>query len=486
MPQKTSLFRPQLGWFGDVMPVYVDGTFHLFYTFLHKEDAGAPGVLKGLDWARVVTQDFVHFEERGIAIARGDESEPDLLVGAGSVIQIGGSEFAAYYGGINPKRGQVGEPDQVVLRAFSRDLDTWVKDTDFCLKSSDPYEVNDWRDPSVYREAGLWRMLLCTRVDDGPNDRRGAVALAESEDLQTWNVSKTPFWFPGTTYAPECPEVFRLSGREYLVFSTYSDRFATRHRWRDGGDNAIWQVPKIEALESNDVYAMSTVEADGDRILVGWLSTRSQDADTGHRQWGGDLVAHKLVVREDGSLGTQPLTTVLDQFSGEVTRVRPRAGNWSSEAGLTCSTSSGFAWCELGEVGEKSQLTIDVDLASGAEEYGLAIRASGDCSKAFLVRFEPKFGRFVFDRRPHRIDVPFDWDSDRSYVDAADFDLERPLPVTNGVVTVRVIVDGSAITIYVGDVAMTTRGYDLDAGQYVAYAANGFASFASPRVTVPR
>ena len=127
-----------------------------------------------------------------------------------------------------------------------------------------------------------------------------------------------------------------------------------------------------------------------------------------------------------------------------------------------------------------------MDLASGAEEYGLAIRASGDCSKAFLVRFEPKFGRFVFDRRPHRIDVPFDWDSDRSYVDAADFDLERPLPVTNGVVTVRVIVDGSAITIYVGDVAMTTRGYDLDAGQYVAYAANGFASFASPRVTVPR
>jgi beta-fructofuranosidase len=325
-------------------------------------------------------------------------------------------------------------------------------------------------------------MLVCARVASGPGDRRGAVALLESDNLDDWETSDAPFWFPGITYAPECPEVFTLAGKEYMVFSTYSDRFATRHRMREEPASR-WTVPAIDALESNDVYAMSSVEAEGQRFLVGWLSTRAGDSDSGHRQWGGDLVVHQLVPRRDGSLGTVPLQSVLAQFTSDITEVRPRAGEWSTEEGLVGTASSGLAWCEVGESGYKAQLVVDVDLESAAEEFGIAIRADDDFTHSLLLRFEPSAGRFVLDRRPHRIDVPFDWDSDRSYVSAADFDVERPLVESSGVVAVRILVDGSAITVYVGDVALTTRGYDLDGGRFALYCANGTASFGMPTVT---
>jgi hypothetical protein len=48
-----------------------------------------------------------------------------------------------------------------------------------------------------------------------------------------------------------------------------------------------------------------------------------------------------------------------------------------------------------------------------------------------------------------------------------------------------VLVKGSAITAYIGDVALTTRGYDLRGGEFGIYAANGQASFSSLAVSSP-
>jgi beta-fructofuranosidase len=129
---------------------------------------------------------------------------------------------------------------------------------------------------------------------------------------------------------------------------------------------------------------------------------------------------------------------------------------------------------------------VTVDVLASAEEFGIAIRASEDFGFAYLLRFEPTSERVVFDRRPHRIDEPFDYRSDRAYVSAPDHEIDRPLISDTTSVRVRVMVDGSAIVAYVGDVALTTRGYDLVGGEYGVYAAHGAATFSHPALGGPR
>lgn len=475
MPQNTGLYRPANGWFGDVMPIYIDGEYHLFFTLLDKTDKGGPGILKGLEWAHVSTTDFLSFREHPIAIRRGDERAADLLAGAGSVVDAGDGNYVAFYGGINPARSQWGEAEQVVLRAVSSDLETWVKDESFVLEADEAwYERHDWRDPQVYRDGDVWRMLLCARVKDGPFDRRGAVGQATSTDLVNWTV-EPPLLSPGITRAPECEEVFELEDHRYLVYSTYSDRFQTRHRIIN--PDGTTTRPAWDALESNDVYAMSTVAGPDSRILIGWLSTRAGDADTGHRQWGGDLVAHELHARTDGSLGAHPTAGFFERFPVASVVPKVELGDWAVSEGSASFSGGHFGWVSAGATTDLSTFEAVIDLNGTAEEIGIAIHATEGMDAAYLLRVERERGRVVFDRRPHRIDVPFDEHSDRSYVSAADHEIERPLIADGGELRVRLVVDGSAIVCYLGDVALTTRGYDLDGGVFGLYAANGSASF---------
>ncbi|GAA3747434.1 glycoside hydrolase family 32 protein [Streptomyces tremellae] len=472
--------RPADGWFGDVMPILVDGVYHVFYCHLDRDDTGAPGVCKPLTWAHLTTRDFVHFEEHPRALDHGGPDDVDLLAGAGSVTGPVDGTYYAYYVGINPRRTERGEPEQVVLRATSQDLANWTKDEDFVFEA-DPrwYERDAWRDPFLYRHGDRWRMLLCARSTEGPAERRGAIGLAESDDLLTWRALP-PLYTPGTTYAPECPEIFTLAGREYLVYSTYSDRFATRYRYREPGQEA-WRRPDWDALDTNDVYAMNTVadETGERRHLIGWLATRAGDTDAGHRQWGGDLVAHELVPRPDGTLGVAPPEASLARFSRSAARAEPRAGSWTVTGDAAAYEGDGFGWCSLGACGHTALLEADVHLDADCEEFGIALRARDDFSAAYLLRFEPRHGRVVFDRRPHTFDGPFDHDKDRSYVSAPDHEIERPLPRTDGTVRVRITLEGSVVSVYVDDIALTTRGYDLTGGEFGLYAAQGTARFSS-------
>jgi beta-fructofuranosidase len=136
----------------------------------------------------------------------------------------------------------------------------------------------------------------------------------------------------------------------------------------------------------------------------------------------------------------------------------------------------------VGRAQDRCVFEVTVEVPGSAEEFGLAVRASEDCRSAYLIRFEPIHQRVVFDRRPHRIDVPFDYQSDRAYVSAGDHEIERPLSITKGPVRCRVLVDGSAIVAYIDDVALSTRGYDLDGGDFGVYAANGGAHFSDASI----
>lgn len=473
MINSTHFYRPVAGWFGDVMPIVSGNTCHLFYTHLDADDTGSPLHSKKLKWGHLSTEDFVHFHEYSTAIPSGTRAEPDLLAGAGSVIGPIENRYIAFYVGINPHSREQGKPEQVVLRAYSDDLVTFTKDPGWQLTAPPGYYTHAWRDPYVYEHPdGGWAMLLCTQLDENPARRAGAIGVMRSTDLDNWH-SGDPLWAPGTTLAPECPETFTLGGEQYLLFSTYSDRFAVRYR---RFSNKRWETPAWDALDSNDFYAATSVEFRGERILVGWLATRLGDRDQGKRQWGGDLVAHRLVRRENGTLGTIPLESRVNDFQRQPLSVELRSGTWDVDENLIASTSGdGFNWISLGKVDTRRQsvcFASTVMLDSDAEESGVALFADDEFTRGYLLRFEPRRERFTFDRRPHTIEVPFDFDAERGYVNDPDFEIERPLrPGSTHEVTI--ILEGTCLSIYVDDVALTTRAYDLRSGHIAAYACSG-------------
>lgn len=456
--QTPLLYRPADAWVGDVIPFFADGTFHVFYLW---DDRDARGAWRGLDWAHLVSHDLVAFEELPLAVPRGGPDDLDLIAGTGCVMPAPEGGWVIHYAGINPSNPARGFPEQVVLRSTSPDLVTWTKDPDWVLQA-DPrwYEANDWRDPFILPDAeGGWRMLLCARVKDGPGDRRGTFAVATSPDMQHWTV-QPPAFTPGTTRAPECPDLFELDGRWYLVYAGFSDRFATRYLIGPS-PHGPWTTPVHDALEAPDVYAMKTVSDDTDRYLIGWLATRSGERDDGHRQWGGDLLAHRLFARADGSLGVGPVPGAVATFSPGSVRPEVRYGAWEPTPEGHRFDGHGLGYLWLGDPGRSALLDVTLDLGGDPDEVAVVFRADADLERAYHLRLEPRRGRFVFDRRPHPITIPFDPSADRAYVDAPDFETERPLVLSDGQVRVRVILDGTAIVAYVNDVALSTRGYDL-------------------------
>ena len=475
----TLLYRPPDGWLGDVIPFHAEGAFHVFYIF---DDRDARGSWQGLDWGHLVSRDLVTFEELPIAIPRGTPDELDLLTGTGSVNVDPDGGYVAYYAGINPANPSRGRPEQVVMRTHSRDLITWTKDPDFVLEADERwYERNDWRDPYILRGTdGQWHMLLCARIPEGPSDRRGTFGLATSPDMRDWTV-QPPVLTPGTTRAPECPDLFQLGDHWYLVYAGFSDRFATRYLEASSQDGP-WRTPVWDALEAPDVYAMKTV-SDGDRrFLMGWMSSRAGDRDAGHRQWGGHLVVHELVSRADGTLGVRPVDALVDRFELAPASAGPTIGTWRSEGETHTFDGQGLGWLPLGPMPRTCLLDVTVDLSSEVDELAVVLRADAGLDHGYHLRLEPRRGRFVFDRRPHHISIPFEPESDRAYVDTPDHEIERPLDVSTGQADVRVIVDGDAIVAYVNDVALSTRGYDHPDGVWGVMAVGGRARITTPRM----
>jgi beta-fructofuranosidase len=136
----------------------------------------------------------------------------------------------------------------------------------------------------------------------------------------------------------------------------------------------------------------------------------------------------------------------------------------------------------FGDMDRTCLLEVMLDLDTHAEEVSVVLRADPGLEAGYHLRLEPRHRRFVFDRRPHPISVPFDEAGDRAYVDSPDHEIERPLRSDDGMARIRVIADGSALIAYVNDVALSTRGYDRIEGAWGIAVAGGAARFRDPVV----
>lgn len=470
-------FCPDGAWVGDVIPFLRDGQFWLYF-LLELRDTPKPGTA----WALATTDDFVTFEYRGVALPAGSPDDPDFNAFTGSIVS--NDDVAhLFYTGHNPRIVlDNGKPEQVVMHATSIDgMQTWVKHPELTFGAPAGYDPADWRDPFVFRidARSPWQMLLAARHASGPSRRRGVVARCVSHDLVTWAISE-PFWNPRRYVTHECPEVFQWGEWWYLVYSEFSERFATRYRMSRSPDGP-WTVPACDTVDGRAFYAAKSVERDGRRFFVGWIASKEGEADDGPWQWAGTMAVLEAFQAADGTLGFAPPGEICDSFS------EPAPSGFSNPDGsIALSTSDGYS-CAMSDAHMPAQCVIStmIDIAEGTTECGILVRASADGDRGYAVRLEPRRQRMVFDRWPRRNtgDEPWQNSGDVPYF----IELERDCALPPGVHTLRVVVDGSILVATLDDrVTLSARVYDHPAGAVGVFVGEGAATFTTPTVRVRR
>ncbi len=459
-------YQPADGFVGDVIPFYWDGLYHAFYL-----KAPLPPLRDGAHhtpYAHLSSRDLAHWEALPLAIEPGPPGAPDAVsCFTGALIERDGL-FYMFYTGF---KGE-GQPQTVCL-ATSDDLIHWEKDPGNPIIEADArwYETVDWRDPFPFwnDEAGEYWMLLAAREKDGPDNRRGCIALMTSPDLRKWQV-QPPFWAPRLYYTHECPDLFRWGEHWVLVYSTFSERQVTHYRLSKSLAGP-WLAPENDTFDGRAFYAAKTAGDEERRFVFGWNPTREGESDAGPWQWAGSMVVHEI--RELGAEGfaVVPPPAVEARFSAsQVLDFRAAIGDWRvDDASFASEPVDGFAACALGDMPETALIEATVTAQNNTRGCGLLLRCADDLERYYQLRWEPGRARLVVDRWPRPGDQPWM--------------LERALPAHGDQLRLKVFVEGSALVIYANDaVALNCRMYDHPTGQLGLFVSEGGAAF--ERVTM--
>lgn len=446
-------YKPQFGVVGDCIPYFRDGRYHLFYLRNYRDEDSFGW---GSPWHHVSTLDGVTFVDHGEAIPKGTESEQDAGVGTGSVITDDDGLHHIFYTGINPLLRTDEGREQVIMHATSTDLDHWTKDPEFFFEADESrYERHDWRDPFVYRhpDTGAYTMLVAARTRTGEPTTRGCTAVLTSTDLRTWEHVRD--WAPGRYHGHECPDLFRMGDWYYLVYAEYTTHTATRYVMSRTPDGP-WIAPPDDQFDNRAFYAAkSAAPSDGGpRLLFGWNPTKVDDRDDGEWQWGGNLTVHEVTQREDGTLGVRPPAAMTTSFGtpteGAVTvPVNGTYARTSEVVGALPSTAL-------------VECTLTFDTPTG--QMGILLDTTADGQGGYFLRFDA--ARQVM--QLGKIGGYRDW-----YVDHFP-ELDRPLPIVPGqAIDVRIVLDGTSVVAYAGDVALSGRVYQRPRGSYGVFADGG-------------
>lgn len=387
---------------GDAIPFFFDGVYHLFHLSSPAKTVRYPERVR-TSWEHARSKDLAVWEQLPVALSPGTGDAPDADGSwTGSVIEREGV-FHLFYTG--HKLGS--KTPQTICHATSQDLVSFAKNPGNPIMRPDEsrYESIDWRDPYVLwnEQEQIYWMLIAARLREGPKWRRGCIALATSPDLGTWSLEPDPFYAPMTTLCPECPELFSLNGRWYLIYSRFSENAATIYRVGDS-PRGPWRVPAREALDGRRWYASKSMPKDDSaRAFFGWVHDRAGDSDAGAWLWGGDFSApREVTATPSGELSVRLPQDVVAAFTKPLPLRAPQSNSLLNGRLHLCS-----------ETGFDHQF-LDLDTTNylfacrmlGNEmpaRFGLLLRSDDDLDSYALV-FDTARSTVTFTRWPQPLD----------------------------------------------------------------------------------
>lgn len=435
---------------GDLMPYYHEGKYLFF--FLYKYCIYV-----------VETKDFVRYGECRLVLQNGSPGEQDWHAATGSVCKKDGLFYFYYTGFCEGNRGKEGKYEQAILRAQSIDLIHWEKDSDFVFYPDEKiYASRHWRDPHVFwnKELNKYCMLVTACEKDGVVLRSGCTAVYISDDILNWTHYKT-ICSPRIYPTMECQDSFKINDWWYLTYSSYEKQWETKYKMSKSFDGP-WERPaRDDKLDGRDFYAAKTVYDGVHRYLVGWQSIRKGCTNKGRYVWGGNVVVHELIQRENGELGVMLPESIRDSFTKPLpSDFIPRQGFWSMEKEIIGESKDGFGWVELGAMSNVCLIDTMLTWNDSTQVVGIMFHTSGEkMEKWCQLRLEVKHNKIVLEHSGKTEDDQF-------------FEEERYIEYKNNCAKISILTSNDIIVAYVDDVALCGRCYAIEpgsAGLFVEY-----------------
>ena len=449
-------YKPFSGYVGDPMPFYdpVAKDFKILY--LQDYRPNPVGTYHPI-WG-VSTTDGASYTSLGELIHCGGINEQDAALGTGSTVYNEADK--QYYTFFTAHKYELGDGDsrEMVMMATSPDFKTWTKSRTFYLKGSDyGYEKNDFRDPFVFKgDDGLFHLLVSCKKSG-----KGVLAEWTSADLQSWE-HKGEFMTCMWDRFYECPDVFKMGDWWYLVYSElhsairrvqyFKGRTLDELKACTAGDAGLWPDSHEGYLDGRGLYAGKTASDGTNRYIWGWCATRSGQDNMKAIDWAGNLVCHRLIQHEDGTLTLGEVPAIADKFQNAAApaiAAKSTGDDGTVEGDASSLSLTGNAWALFPRLGYENRIEFTVKTSGDTDNFGvsfahgtdadvyytLVVNAEGDSNRK--INFEqkgPKGSGFIADND--------------GYV------FQRPADNTYHIV---IYTDNSVLTMYVNDQACYTN-----------------------------
>jgi beta-fructofuranosidase len=294
----TFHFTADSGWINDPHGItFRDGSYHQFHQFVPDSLVWKPNC----HWGHAVGRDLFSLEHRPVAIAPG---EGDDGIWTGSVVTDDRGSRIFYTSVVEPGIGigrvRVASPDD-------ESWDSWTKGR-VLFDAPESLDIVAYRDPFVFRDDAVWRMLVGAGLRDGT----AAAVAYSSSDLETWTfdgvaaarstTESDPVW-TGSLW--ECPQLIDMGDAHLLVTSVWDDdvlhyaAFAVGAYCDGHFDPETWG----QLTYGLSYYAPSFFrDALGRACLIFWMRG-VRDTEVG---WSGAHSLPYLLSLEDGELHVAP------------------------------------------------------------------------------------------------------------------------------------------------------------------------------------
>lgn len=443
----TTYYKPYAGYVGDPMPFFdpQSKTFKVLYLVdFRPNPVGTYHPIWGVE-----TTDAVSYTSLNEVIPCGGINEQDAALGTGSMVWDEATKtYYIFYTG-HRHLPQAGEPTEAVLYATSSDGRNWTKSKTFLLIGSDyGYSTQNFRDPFVLKmDDGKWHMLVSTNAGG-----KGVLAEFVSDNLQEWSsagIFMTVEW--GDRFY-ECPDIFKMGDWWYLV---YSEQLAAIRRVQyfkgktiaelKASKCGVWPDDHEGYLNSRAFYAGKTATDGTNRYIWGWCPTRDGKDNTAtapapaEPNWGGTLVAHKVLQHEDGTLSLVEAPAMAQKYNQtQPVEIKKQEDTFTL----------------YGRLGYHNRITCTVKTANAGDKFGISVCRGSDSEKYYTMVFNPESDT------KRKINFEEEGAKGSGFIPAIDsYVFNTPADNTYHI---TICTDNSVLTMYVNDVlCYTNRIYGM-------------------------
>ncbi|MDF7666196.1 sucrose-6-phosphate hydrolase [Bifidobacterium sp. ESL0745] len=385
------------GWINDPNGLcYYKGRWHVYYQLHPYGTQWGP-----MHWGHVSSTDMVSWRRDPIAMAPSLEEEKDGVFSGCAVIDDD-DKLRFYYTGhrwMNGKDSSEGQW-QVQMEAVAEDDDaTKLNKLGMVIDCPLDKAKDHFRDPKVWKQDGVWTMIHGVSTIDG----HGQIWLYTSKDMTNWEFQYVLFDDPDPdVFMLECPDFFPLKDKDgntkwVIVFSAMGSKsqgYMNRNENNAGYMIGTWTPGEPFKPETGlrlldcgaNYYAPQSFEANGRRIMYGWMSPFSENAPMQSDGWCGQMtLPRECTLGPDGDLRTVPVP--------EIDKLRINTFEHSARP-LEANEE-----ILLDEDAEAVEIELDIDLKhTTAERAGLKVHATPDGSYTY-VAFDAQAGTVVVDRQ---------------------------------------------------------------------------------------